>query len=183
MIQFTRANPETAPAAARPILEASAKRFGFLPSPVAHAAWSPALLSHLMASFAAFDRSSLSALEREVVAMTVAFENGCHYCMAMHSAMLADEGVRAALRGGTPLADARLEAIRTFARDLVRTAGRPPAGSLARLADAGIGQAGALDIVLGVGVYQLSTMTNVLTGAPVDPAFESFRWEKPAAAG
>ncbi len=169
-------NLETAPQASRALMAASAKQLGFLPSPVAKAAGSPTLLAHLLAGFVAFDKSSLGPMEREVVAMTVAFENGCHYCMAMHSAGLARDPANAALvaalRAGEPLADSRLEAIRVLARDLVRNRGDVrSAGDLSERT--------ALDVVLGVGVYQLSTLTNIFTESEIDAPFASFAWTKP----
>src|SRR5262245_60722887 len=125
--RFPRLNSETASPAVRPALEASAKGFGFLPDPIAKAAHSPQLLRHLLAGFAAFDAGSLSELEREVVAMSVAFEVGCHYCMALHSAVLTRKPEHAellrALRDGTPLAAAKLETLRGFVRLLVRERG------------------------------------------------------------
>ena len=39
----------------------------------------------------------------------------------------------------------------------------------------------ALDAVLGTGVYVLSTLSNILTAAPLDAAFEAFRWAVPGA--
>src|SRR4051812_33977340 len=126
--RFVPLTIETAPEGARGILAASQKQFGFLPSPVAKAGHSATLLKHLLAGFAAFDRSSLSLLEREVVALTVAFENECHYCMAMHSAMLSGNPEAApfvqALRHGQSLADVRLEALRQFARSVLLDQGR-----------------------------------------------------------
>jgi len=87
--RFAALDVETADPAARPLLVGSAKTFGFIPSPVAKAAHSPALLKHLLAGFGAFDHSSLSPVEREVVAFAVSFEVGCHYYMALHSALSA----------------------------------------------------------------------------------------------
>src|SRR5260221_3253548 len=126
--RFVSHTRETAPAASRPLLAASEKAIGFLASPVAKAAQSPALLGHLLAGFGAFERSSLSAMEREVVAFTIAFENECHYCMALHTAMLAPSAesapIVAALRAGEPLTDTRLEAVHRFARAVLRDRGR-----------------------------------------------------------
>ena len=63
MSHFPPFSPDTAPAAARPMLLGSQKQFGFVPSPVAKAAASPVALKHLFAGFAAFEQSSLSATE------------------------------------------------------------------------------------------------------------------------
>ncbi len=183
-MRFDPLTTETAPAGSRSLTSASEKRFGFLPSPVAKAARSPALLQHLLAGFAAFDRSTLTAEEREVVAFTIAYRNACEYCMAMHSALLArDPEKRAfvtALRDGTPLPDARHEALRRFARAVHETHGRVSGADLEAFAAAGYGEEQALEVVLGVGVYELSTTLNVLTGAEVDAPFVDFRWERRA---
>jgi len=183
MTRFPSLSASTAPEAARPVIAASAQKFGFVPSPVARAAASPPLLQHMLAGFAAFDRTPLAKLEREVVAMTVAFENGCHYCMALHTAelvraehtALADE-----LRSGQPLSAPRLEALRVFARAVLRDRGRVPTEIWARFEAAGFTSSDALAVVLGVGAYALSTLANIVTGAELDPALAPFAWAPPA---
>lgn len=183
---FHPLSAEQAPSAAAPLLRASFEQFGFVPAPVARAAHSPAYLKHLLAGFAAFERSSLTELEREVVAMSVAFEIGCDYCMAMHSALLSRTPEHAALlhalRTGGELRPARLSLLREFVRALIRDRGRVPRSLLDALRDEGFTAQGQLDVLLGVGVYLLSTLGNVLTRAPIDPAFVAFAWEKPGSA-
>lgn len=180
-MRFAPLDPETAPVAAKPLVAGSQKQFGFVPSPVAKLARSPQALKYLFAGFAAFEHSSLGPLEQEVLAMTVAFENECHYCMALHSARVADEGLRAALRAGTPLPDAKLEALRQFVRALLVGRGRVSTEVWASFEGAGYGEEAALDALLGVGVYVLSTLGNVMTEAELDGPFVPFRWTKPAA--
>jgi len=184
MSRFVPFTADSAPESVRPILRASQRQFGFLPAPVARAAASPALLQHLLAGFSAFDSSSLDPLEREVVAMTVAFEVRCHYCMAMHSALLAREHPQlvAALRAGAALPDARLQALADFVRALIAQRGHVPEAAWQRLRAAGYSERQALDALLGTSVYLLSTFANVLTEAPLDAAFEAFRWTAPLAA-
>lgn len=179
--RFVPLTIETASDAARPMLQGSARNFGFIPSPVAKAAHSPGMLKHLLGGFAAFDQSSLSQIEREVVAFSVAFENECSYCMAMHSAMLARSpetpaGFVEAMRAGTQLSDPRLEALHQFVREIVRSRGRVSDASWSALEAAGYTETQALDALLGTSVYLLSTLANVLTRAELDPPFEAFRW-------
>lgn len=182
-MRFDPLSHDAAPEGSRRLTEATAKKLGFVPSPVAKAARSPALLAHLLAGFAAFERSSLDALEREVVAMTVAFEVGCEYCMALHSASLVREAtpraVLEALRSGTALPEKRLDALRRYALGVLRDRGRVEAAVAADFEAAGYGEESALDVALGVGVYFLSTTTNVLTHAELDPPFAMFRWKRP----
>jgi AhpD family alkylhydroperoxidase len=174
---------ETASPTARPLLAGSQKAFGFVPSPVAKAARSPVALAHLLAGFTAFDKTSLGPLEKEVLALTVGFEIECHYCMAMHSALLSRAPENAtlvqALRAGAPLADARLEALRLFVRSLVRDRGRVPADRWQALEQAGFSEEQALELLLGTSVYLFSTLSNVLTGSELDPAFAAFEWQRP----
>jgi signal transduction histidine kinase len=99
--------------------------------------------------------------------------------MAMHSALFArapapDE----ALRAGRELADPRLEALRRFVRAIVRELRRPEPAEWQALERAGFSERQALDALLGVGVYLLSTLSNVLTESELDPPFEAFRWRK-----
>jgi AhpD family alkylhydroperoxidase len=178
--RFTSHTESSAPEAAKPILRASERRFGFLPSPVARAAESPTLLKHMLAGFAAFDQSSLDAIEREVVAMTVAFETGCHYCMAMHSALLSREHPQlvAALRAGSTLPNARLQALSDFVRAAIQQHGHVPEPAWTALTLAGFTAQQALDALLGTGVYLLSTYTNILTEAPLDAALDAFAWKR-----
>ena len=186
MTRFPSLSESAAPAETRPVLAASAQKFGFVPSPVARAAAVPALLQHMLAGFAAFDRTSLSRLEREVVAMTVAFENGCHYCMALHTAELTraeHAGLAAELRAGQPLSSPRLEALRVFARSVLRDRGRVPAETWERFEAAGFTSSDALAVVLGVGAYALSTLANLVTGAELEPPLAAFAWVPPASDG
>jgi AhpD family alkylhydroperoxidase len=177
--RFPSLSIETAPAAARPILRASARQFGFVPGPLARGASSPGLLEQVLAGLRAFEHTSLSELEREVVALSVAYERGCAYCMALHSALLSRSpehtGLLQALRSGATLADARLEALRVFSRELL-VPGRIEPASWRRFEQAGFTPVQALEVALGVGAYVLSTLLNIMVEAPVDAAFAAFTW-------
>ena len=184
--RFAPLDASSAPPGARPLVAASHQQFGFTPSPVAKAARSPALLKHLLAGFGAFDRSSLAPLEREVVALTVAFHNECHYCMAMHSTILTRQGedrsLVASLRAGAPLEAPRLEALRRFTNAVLARRGHVTDEELQALEAAGFSEEQALDVVLGIGVYVLSTFTNSVVRVEVDPAFAEHAWQPPAQA-
>jgi uncharacterized peroxidase-related enzyme len=179
--QFPSHTIESAPAAARPLLAQTRESFGFVPSPMARMATEPALPAAFVYLSGVFDRTTLGNLEREVIIMTVARENRCGYCVAMHTALLTRSGVSpailAALRDGTPLEDARLNALATFTLALLRGHGDVPADVWQRFREAGFDHVAGLDVVLGVTAYTLSTFANRLTQAPLDVAFESFRGE------
>ena len=176
---------ESAPEAARAIMSGAARQVGFVPAPLARGAIAPELLAQVLSGLRAFERSSLSEIEREVVALSVAYEQACDYCMALHSALLSrapeHAAVLAALRAGAPLPDARLEALRGFAREVLLERGRVGEPAWQRFAQAGFSEAQALEVVLGVGAYVLSTLLNIVVQSPLDPAFAAFEWTAPTA--
>ncbi|MGS2613832.1 carboxymuconolactone decarboxylase family protein [Micromonospora sp. LZ34] len=177
---FTPHTADTAPDAARPTLAAVRRKFGYLPAAVALMAESPALLQTFLTANAGFEAGSLDPVQREVVVLTVATRNECHVCVALHTATLtrlgADPRLVDALRAGTPLPDDRLEALRRFTLAVLEHRGDVPDEQTRAFLAAGHQPRQALDVVLGVGVYTISTFANRLTGAPVDPPLADYAW-------
>jgi AhpD family alkylhydroperoxidase len=172
MSVFTEYTIESAPTASRRAMTAVRDHFGYLPSAAARWAEYPALLENFTRLNAAFESSSLDPIARETVIMTVVVRNGCELCVSIHSARLrsagADEAVITALRSSAPVPDKRLETIRLFTARLLDTTGRPGEESLRAFLDAGYTKRNALEIVLGIGAYTLSTFANRLTEARDD---------------
>jgi AhpD family alkylhydroperoxidase len=171
---------ESAPAAARRSMKAVIARRGYLPSGASLLAESPETLDGFLRLAAIFESATLDPLAREVLIMTVAARNGCHVCLAMHTAILAglgaDQALAAALRAAddSPLGDGRLEAVRAFTLRVLETAGDVGEEHLAEFLGHGFTARNALEVVLGIGAYTLSTFANRLTGAPVDEQLSAF---------
>ncbi|MER7014035.1 carboxymuconolactone decarboxylase family protein [Saccharopolyspora sp. NPDC000359] len=177
---FVDHTTETAPEASRRAMRATTDRLGYLPAPVARLAESPHLLDGFLKLSAMFEATTLDPLAREVVIMAIATRNGCHVCVAMHTAKLtglnAPPELVAALRDQKPLDDPRLEAIRTFALQLVDRAGAVEPEDLQSFLAHGFTKQNALEVVLGIGAYTTSTLANRLTDAPLDEQLEPFAW-------
>jgi AhpD family alkylhydroperoxidase len=175
---FTEHTIESAPAGARRAMTATAGRLGYLPSAVGLMATSPELLDGFLKLSALFEGTTLDPIAREVLIMTMATRNGCQLCVAMHTARLtaldADAGLIAALRGGSALADPRLDAIRVFTLRVLETAGDVGDAALKAFLGQGYSEQNALEVVLGIGAYTTSTLANRLTGAPVDEPLRQF---------
>jgi AhpD family alkylhydroperoxidase len=178
MTMFTQHTIESAPAASRRSMTAVTAKQGYLPAAVGLLAESPEALESFLRLSATFDACTLDPLAREVVIMTVAVRNGCHPCVAMHAARLAalgaDPAVATALRAGAALKEGRLDAVRAFTLRVLDTAGEAGEESLAGFLGHGFTRRNALEIVLGIGAYTLSTLANRLTGAPVDEELRAF---------
>jgi len=178
MPPFTQHTLDSAPPASRRAMAAVAEKQGYLPAAVGLLAESPETLDAFLRLSGIFDGCTLDPLAREVVIMTVAARNGCHLCLAMHSARLArlgaDPDLTAALRTAGPLADPRLAAVRTFTERVLDTAGDVGEPALGEFLGHGFTRRNALEIVLGIGTYTVSTFANRLTGAPVDAQLAAF---------
>lgn len=168
----------TAPEAARRSMKATVDKLGYLPTPIARLAASPPLLDAFLRLTAMFETTTLEALARETVILTVAVRNGCHVCVAMHTAELggldADAELVSALREQRPLPDERLEALRLFTIEVMTTAGGVEDVVLKEFLDHGYTTQNALEVVLGIGTYTLSTFANRMTKAPVDYQLAAF---------
>jgi AhpD family alkylhydroperoxidase len=178
MSWFPEYTIESAPAGSRRFMVATRDHLGYLPSATARWAASPHLLEGFAKLNAIFETGTLDPVAREVVVMTIATRNGCHVCMAMHTARLTSLGappdVIAALRGALPSGDERLEAIRVFTLRVLDTAGDVGDDALAAFLAGGYTRQHALEVVLGIGTYTMSTLANRLTDAPLDDQLSAF---------
>jgi AhpD family alkylhydroperoxidase len=158
---------------------------GYLPAATARWAASPHLLEGFAKLNAIFENGTLDPVAREVVVMTIATRNGCHICVAMHSARLialgASPDIIAALRDALPLSDERLDAIRMFTLRVLDTAGDVGDDALRAFLASGFTRQNALEVVLGIGTYTMSTLANRLTDAPLDDRLSAFAWSTAAA--
>jgi AhpD family alkylhydroperoxidase len=166
---FAQHTLESAPAASRPLMESTIAHLGHLPPAVALLAESPEMLGGFLHASGLFEASTLDPLAREVVVMTIATRNGCRLCVAMHTGRLRELGAGsaqiAALRAGEPLDDPRLEALRQFTLRVLATTGEVPQDELTEFLDAGFTTRNALEVVLGIGTYTMSTLANRLVRA------------------
>ncbi|MFI8928850.1 carboxymuconolactone decarboxylase family protein [Streptomyces sp. NPDC053474] len=152
-------------------MEAVTRAFGRLPDAVAKLAASPELLTGFLELSETFERSTLAPLARETVIMTVAVRNECHVCVTLHTGKLRKLGAGAdlvtALREERPLPAGHedLEAVRRFALRVLATAGGVEDAEVREFLDHGYTERNALEVVLGIGTYTMSTLANRLTRA------------------
>ncbi len=180
MSVFTTHNIESAPEAAKPLLEQSVQEYGMLPNLYQVMADSPELLESYFKLHELFERTALSVAERNVVWLAVNVENECHYCVPAHSAIAkmqgVDDDIIAALREGRALEDPKLDALRVFTLSLVRKRGNPDPAEVDSFLAAGFQPRAILDILVGIAQKVLSNYTNHLAQTPVDQAFVPFAW-------
>ncbi len=184
MSQFTTHTTESAPEGAKPFLQGAKDAYSFVPNLLGTMATSPALLEGYMTLAGIFDKTELSETERQIILMTNNRLNGCTYCMAAHTTLSQMAKVPAdvieALRNDTPIADSKLEALRTFAAIVNEKRGWPEAGEIEAFIAAGYSNQTVLDVILGTSLKVMSNYTNHIAHTSLDDAFVPNTWTDPA---
>lgn len=182
MSSFTLHDANSAPEAAKPLLEKSQKAFGMVPGLHAVMAEAPGLLEGYQTLHNLFLNSSFDAEEQTVVWQTINVEHACHYCVPAHTgiakSMKVSDDISDALRDETPLPSAKLEALRDFTLAMLRQRGELSAEQLQAFHAAGYNQLHVLEIILGLSQKVMSNYTNHIAQTPVDEPFKHFAWSK-----
>lgn len=174
MLRFNLHTLETAPAGSQELLRRVQNGFGFLPTLFAKLAESANALAAYLDLRAHFERSSLSPIEQQVVALATSAENGSTFCTSAHSfaarqvAGMPQEDIDA-LREGRELPDPKLNVLAELTREVVRQRGRADDGDINVFLAAGYTREQMLDVVMGVA---LKTFTNYASHI-VRPALNS----------
>ncbi len=172
---FAKHTDKTAPQGAAEILAKAKERYGFIPNLAAYLAEAPSVLDAALNLSAAFDRTSLTAREQQVVLLTVSALNGCSYCKTVHAALARKAGIDGelirAVAAFEPLADRKLEALRTFTRKVVDEKGRVEESDIQTFLDAGYAKAQVFEVVMGVAMKTLTNYCNHVAEATPNPEF------------
>ncbi|MDO6470278.1 carboxymuconolactone decarboxylase family protein [Maribacter sp. 1_MG-2023] len=173
---------ESAPEGSKGLLENSQKSFGMIPGLHGVLAASPKILEAYQTLHKLFTETSFNNDELTVVWQAINVEHACHYCVPAHTGiakmMKVDDAITEALRNETPLADAKLEALRTMTLTIVRNRGNVTQDDLDAFYAAGYGEQQVLEIILGLSQKVISNYTNHIAHTPVDAPFQGFAWSK-----
>lgn len=185
MTHFIQHTIETAPDNSKTGLEGAKKAFGFIPNLQTFIAESPALLNSYTQSWDNFHKqTSFTAIEQQVVLITVNYEHNCTYCMAGHSTLAQmigmDDDTLNALRNGTPIPNKKLESLREFTRKVVINRGFISDEDVRVFLAAGYTKANVLDVVAGVALKVMSNYANHIVKTPLDDFAKKNAWTKPA---
>ncbi|MEM7069751.1 MAG: carboxymuconolactone decarboxylase family protein [Pseudomonadota bacterium] len=172
----------SAPEASKPLLENSQKAFGRLPGLHKVLAESPQAYEGYQLLHKLFTETDFDADELTVVWQAINVEHECHYCVPAHTGIakmmkVSDEIINA-LRNETPLPSAKLEALRTFTIQIVRSRGNVTDAQMNAFFEAGYGHRAVLDIILGLAQKTMSNYINHMAQTPVDEVFHPLLWER-----
>lgn len=155
-------NPQTATGEAKTLLEAVQAKLGVTPNFLRVLANSPAALGAFLGLHHIAEHGTLDLQTRERIAVALAQQNSCEYCLSAHSAIGRKAGLSgdeiAANREGTSH-DAKAAAAVAFARALVEYKGEVTTGELEAVRAAGYGDAEIVEVIVHVG---MNLLTNIL---------------------
>ncbi len=184
-MEFQIHTKETAPEASRPTLDATTKKYGFLPNLFGVLAESPTAVQAYAGINRALEQSVLSPVDQQVVALTVSTTNDCAYCVGAHSAVAQmvrmPEDILAALRDQRPLSDRKLNALRTLVMSVMRHRGWVPEEDLEHFVAEGYARRHILDVLTLVALKTLSNYVNHISHTPLDLQFAWQAWNAKAA--
>ncbi len=181
---FTYHSKDTAPEASHELIDISIANYGFHPNLHMILAGSPATYRAYLETFRIFaEETTLSPLEQQVVMQTANVENRCHYCTAGHTLLMQmakmPEDVIEALRENAPLTDPKLEALRTYTRELMAARGHIGDDRLQEFLNAGYDKRQALEVLVGIATKLLSNFTNALAHTDLEDIAKPAAWIHP----
>lgn len=152
-------------------LKAVQSKLGVLPNMFTTMAQAPALLNGYLQFSEAMSQGQLSARQREMVAITIAQENQCEYCLSAHAALgkgagLSDQDIAQA-RNGNALNDTDT-AIATLAQRITKSRGALSDNDLASARQAGLNDGQIMEVVGQVALNILTNYVNQVAGTEVD---------------
>jgi uncharacterized peroxidase-related enzyme len=162
-------DPSQATGQAKELLAAVQAKLGVTPNLMKTLAHSPAALEGYLSLNAALAKGQLSAKVREQLALEVAQQNGCEYCLAAHSLLgknagLKPEQIIAARKGQSEDGRAELE----LAGQVLGARGNLTDQQLATARAAGISDGEIAEVVAHVALNVLTNYFNVLARTEVD---------------
>ena len=157
VVEKQEANPEQAE-----LYQGITDALGTVPNFLKVFANSPAALRAFLGLHGIAGAGSLDPLTRERIALALAEQNSCQYCLSAHTAIGRKAGLDnveiEANRAGSSL-DARADVAVRFARALVEHKGEVTNAELAEVRNAGYSESDIVEIITHVG---MNLLTNIL---------------------
>ena len=170
-------NPETTTGKSKELFDAVQKKLGFIPNLIKVFGNSPATLQTYLSLGELTASGNFSNKFREQLALVIAEENSCNYCLSAHTAIgkmngLTDEQTEQNRQG---LADsAKVQAGLQFAQSVTKNKGQVSNEELATAKAAGFNDGDILEIVLNVVSNTLTNYVNHIAETEVDfPSVEA----------
>lgn len=145
--------------------------FGATPNMFKAVANSPAALTAMWGAFGALGKGSIGAALGEQIAVAVAQQNQCDYCLAAHTALGKGAGLTAQQLSSAQAGqseDPQVAAALLFALKLVRQRGQVDEADVLTLRNCGYGDEQIVEILAHVALNIFTNYVNVALDVPLD---------------
>jgi len=171
MARIKALNPEEATGKTKELFDIVKGKMGMVPNMMRTLGNSPAVLNAYLGFNAGLSYSSLGGKLGELIALTVANENGCNYCNAAHSFIGGKIGINPQdidqARNATST-DPKVKAALVFSKEILDTRGGVPTESLEKVRAAGYDDAQILEILAQVSLSIFTNYANILADTDID---------------
>ena len=162
---------DNASAEQQELLDAIQQKLGMVPNFLKIFANSPAALRAFLGLHGIAGEGELSSDTRERIALAVAQQNACQYCVSAHTAIgrkagLNGDEIAANRAGGSQ--DAKAAVAVKFANTLVEHSGSVTAAEIAELRSAGYSDAEVVEIITHVGMNILTNFIGKASEVEID---------------
>ncbi|MCF7223546.1 carboxymuconolactone decarboxylase family protein [Marilutibacter chinensis] len=162
MSRIALIDPRQADSDTLPLFDAVKQQLGGVPNFIRVLGQSPAALEAFLGLFSIAGAGRLEPTTRERIALAIAQQNSCDYCLSAHSALAAQAGLdgeEILLNRAGGSQDARAAAAVAFARAVMDNLGDVTQAELQAVRDAGYDDGEIVEIVVHVA---LNTLTNMI---------------------
>jgi uncharacterized peroxidase-related enzyme len=164
-------NHDNANAEQKELLDAIQSQLGMVPNFLKVFANSPDALRAFLGLHGIASKGSLDALTRERIALALAQQNACEYCVSAHTAIGRKAGldsaeIEANRAGGSR--DEKAAAAVKFARSLAEHSGEVTTVEIMEVRNAGYSEADIVEIITHVGLNILSNIVGKASRVDID---------------
>ena len=170
-------NPEKTEGKSKELFNAVQNKLGFIPNLIKVFGSSPATLQTYLSLGELTASGNFSNKFREQLALVIAEENACNYCLSAHTAIgkmngLTDEQTELSRQGVSE--DYKIQSGLQFAQNVTKNRGQVSSEAIKSVKDAGYNDGDILEIVLNVVSNTLTNYVNHIAETEVDfPSVEA----------
>ena len=162
---------------AKAILDEVRRKFGFIPHVLKELSASPPALQVYLGGQDALANGSLTTEEQQVVQLTVAAHNACHYCQVAHGWLGQKVGVASsdlqAIREGKDLGDSAVALVHRVTVVVLEKRGWVDQEQVIQWEAEGLSRAKLYEIIAYIGLKTITNYVNHIANTPVDEVFQS----------
>lgn len=171
MARFKVLNPDEVTGKTKELFDTVKSKMGRVPNVMRTMGNSPAVLNGYLSFNAALNSSSIGSKLGELIALTVANENGCYYCDAAHiyvsNKMGLDTTAINNARRGTST-DPKINTALGFVKDILENRGHVSDVSISAIKSAGYTDAEIIEIVAKTSLYIFTNYLNIVAETDID---------------